>query len=583
MSLQAKTLIHCSASRISLLRMSPGQNGTVRIESFSTEDLVYDLSRDELWLDAVTGSLEPLLSARKLSGEPPVVIVPGFRVLTKNLRAPHVEPDRRWEMVALEAQRSLPYALDEVSWSWQVLADDGIETELQFLAVKRDWLDLFLGKLDDLGIRPSVLAPESLLDANCWRWMHRGEPGPVLIVNIGARSTNVTLTGDGVFAVRTINLGGNLLTQALAEPLGLSFEQAEAWKIRFNSEPEVEGESEGRTRLFLGEAESFLKRLNAELTRSIMNFRRQTGAGAPAKLLLAGGGALLRGLPESLAAKQKLRVDWLYRPECVTLAPGVDAASWNALSSQMTEALGEAVRDDLENPSGVDLLPESQRRRWAGRKRGPAFLVAAALLLAAAWMPLLHFRSHLKFWQGQVRELQPMVNSRESMAAQVVALREEVEALERTLQKLDRPLASRTNWILFFQELQERLHGLGDVWLDELQLSRRTVLVPPPPDSEPKYDDFGNLIPPRPVERTVYRMNLNGNLLLRQKSNGGESPVTGDYDETLITQRIRSLIRQFGEIDFVMETGVPTIFWTRLEDGVLPFSFNLTVNPERPL
>ena len=56
----------------------------------------------------------------------------------------------------------------------------------------------------------------------------------VLLINIGARSTNLLFkNAAGGFFVRNIQLGGNSLTQNIADSLGKPFAQAEEIKHKF--------------------------------------------------------------------------------------------------------------------------------------------------------------------------------------------------------------------------------------------------------------------------------------------------------------------------------------------------------------
>ena len=205
------------------------------------------------------------------------------------------------------------------------------------------------------------------------------------------------------------------------------------------------------------------------------------------------------------------------------------------------------------------------------------------ILLVSAFLPGVHFQTQAKQTQEELSALQQKIAATESLLLTQSELREQLNVRRTALRVLDQSLSSPSHWTQFFQELQEKLYNVGDVWLDELEVSRRTTLVEAPIPEDPVYDEYGELVVPEPVEMTTYRLHLNGKMLLRESTAAGDSPIGKDYDEQVISNRIRSMIAQFGESAFIEKSGVPTIFWTRLEDGILPFSFNLTVNPEKPL
>lgn len=582
MSQERRTYIHCGATRVSFLEVLVNGGNQVLIEDLVSEVLDYDFVDDHAWMEATLVGIKNLLGSRKGRANP-TIIVPGFRILSKNLRIPHVEDSKRKQIIAFEVQQNLPYPIEEVVWDSQVVADDGIETDLLFLAARRDWIQSFCSRLDALKIEPKALVPASLLDYNAWQFLEPGLAMPALVVNIGARSTTLTYIYEGGFALRTVNFGGNLLTQAIGDHLGCSFHQAESLKIRFFTEEESFSDEDPRVRMIHDQTDQFRKRLHLEITRSVMQFRRQSSGAPPVALWLAGGGALLPGLESFLSDKQNIPVRLFQMEDKVISAPTVDEKIWSGLRYQIFETIGEAVKDRVAQGVGVDLVPPSIHQRKAFNRKKPILLAAALILLLSAFLPGIYFQNQAKQIQEELSALQQNIVTTESIHSSQLELREQLNTQRTALRVLDQSLSSPSHWTQFFQELQEKLFNVGDVWLDELKVSRSITLVEAPIPVEPVYDEYGEVVMPEPIEKTTYRLNLNGKMLLRESTAAGDSPIGKDYNEQVISSRIRSMIAQFGESAFIEESGVPTIFWTRLEDGILPFSFNLTVNPEKPL
>ena len=110
------------------------------------------------------------------------------------------------------------------------------------------------------------------------------------MINIGARSTNLLFRNLDGFFVRNIQLGGNSLTQNIADSLGKSFTQAEAIKHKFFGGDSDYSDDDSGAKLLNSCAESFMRRMSQEITRSIVNYRRQKGGAAPKRILLNGRG-----------------------------------------------------------------------------------------------------------------------------------------------------------------------------------------------------------------------------------------------------------------------------------------------------
>ena len=590
MSQSPQTFIHCGTSHVALAIFASPAPGQLTLEDLDSRNLEYDFSDDDGWMTATLAATQQLLKGRK-QVSPIHWILPGAPILAKAMTIPHVEESKRKQTLAFEAQQNLPYSMDEIYWDSQVVADDGIETEVLFLAAKRSLVDPFCQAMEKSGIETASLGAATILDANAARFTLDLSSGPHLVVNIGARSTNLTYITEDAFTVRNIALGGNQLTQSLADHLGSSFVQAEEVKQRFFANPGAFSEDDPKVQMMQTQARQFMQRLNMEITRSILTFRKQSKAGAPVAIALAGRGAQLPGLAETLGEKMKMPVGSLPLSETVVPGPGIDIAEFEELQYQMSELTGAACHVFFPSPpvgtgapwSGVNLLPDTIRSKQELGKKKPLFVVAALLIAIAPIFPLLHFQSIGAASDSQLRQVQSEIPSRQAIANGIMADLEVIERYREGIDRVDDLVNSRTNWLRFFEDLQASLFDARDVWLDTLEVTSTTTQVPPPADLKPQFDEYGELIPPEPTLVVTHEVSLTGAMLLRKTTDEGEVPLGDDYDEAIISRRIRSLIEQFTASEFISEAGPPTVFWTRLEDGILPFSFNLTVNPDRPL
>ena len=141
-----------------------------------------------------------------------------------------------------------------------------------------------------------------------FRFNYPGVSGPVLVVDIGARSTNLLLVGPaGRFFARTFALAGNAVTAAMADELHLDFARAEALKIELSSgRPVVPGDAGAAVELQRATG-NFLNRLQLEIMRTAGNFSCRTGAESPVAIYLTGGGSLLGDSPLRWRANSKSR------------------------------------------------------------------------------------------------------------------------------------------------------------------------------------------------------------------------------------------------------------------------------------
>ncbi|MFP4068549.1 MAG: pilus assembly protein PilM [Opitutales bacterium] len=555
MSSAKRLIINCGASHISAAVVST-HGGSLQIDKLVTEDLVYDFSNDDAWMTAVAETLKSMAKEHKLSGKA-TLIIPGNQVLTKTIRIPHVERAKRAQIIAFEAQQNIPYPLHEVVWDSQVIADDGVETEVLFIACKSDTIDDFCRSVKQAGLTPEVVSAATVLDYNALQFTEPDLEGDFLLINIGARSTNLLFRNDDGFFVRNIALGGNALTQNIADSLGKSFPQAEEVKQKFFSDDAEYSEGDSGVKLLNSCAESFVRRMGQEITRSIVNYRRQRGGGAPKKILLSGRGALLKGLSDQLEASQKVEVGFFDPLKNVTLDGAIDTDP-DELRMQVSELVGEAAREMIADAAGVNLVPEEIQKSMRFARQKPVLLMAAACLALAPWPAYMAFSAKEKAYEEAIAEVQARITPLRSRQAAISENAEQAQELRASIERVEGLRNTRTNWIQFFADLQDSLQMIQDAWLNDLEVLREVTGEGGP----------------------TYEVIVSGEMLVRAAADGPDA-----INEDLLAQRIRSLQSSFEGSDFVVSSRPPTISWTNLRQGlkVLPFTINLEIDTAKPL
>ena len=225
MSSKNKLIINCAATHVSAAEFSVS-SGRLVLDSFQMQELSYDYSKQEDWLKALVAALKTM----KVSGHA-TLIAPSMLLLAKTIKIPHVEASRQAEVIAFEAEKNIPYPLNEVTWDYQIIADDGVETEIYLTSMKASVADEFCSAVSSVGVIPDAIEASSILDYNTWKYC--GLENDVILLNIGARFTNMMIMRDDGLFVRSIPVGGNVLTQSIADSTGQGFPNAEELKRKF--------------------------------------------------------------------------------------------------------------------------------------------------------------------------------------------------------------------------------------------------------------------------------------------------------------------------------------------------------------
>ncbi len=234
-------------------------------------------------------------------------------------------------------------------------------------------LDGLLEMARTIGARVVDLVPGPVALFNAVESCIEKHAAPLLLVNIGSASTEVAVgVPGGLMFGRAFGSGGQMFTDALGRAASLPGTHAEAAKTRDAS---LQDESP-RGAALCSCADLWITEF-----RSCLSVYRSAYAAPdllPKRMILAGKGAALRGLPEYLAAK--LGIEVVPIAQAVGPALGEDPA-------QFAVAIGLALAGTEAAPTPISLLPSPVRHELLFRRQKPFWVaagVAAALVLGVS-------------------------------------------------------------------------------------------------------------------------------------------------------------------------------------------------------
>ncbi|TAG27462.1 MAG: fimbrial assembly protein [Verrucomicrobia bacterium] len=574
MSLPRVFAVDCGAGHLACGLLTSDKAGSLQLERFALDAFNPDASRDAEWAAMVSQGLQETVAREKFSGEATLGL-PGHHILGKFIKIPSVEEVKRAKIVQFEAQQNIPYPLNEVVWDYQVVAEHGIDLELMLAAAKTEVVQGACDALSAAKLSVLSVIPSSLAVTRCFRYNYPEATGSLIIADIGARSTNLIFADSERFFVRTIPLAGNSITQAIAEELKHDFTHCETIKVQvLNGKSELPASSSARVAV-QNAVNGFLSKLHLELTRSIVNYRRQSGAEQPATLYLTGGASVLADLPSQLEERLKISVQRLDPFRNVAVGPAASHAPESA--SMLASLIGLALPAEKGRKT-INLLPPAIASRIAFKKRQPVLLAAAAIFAVALVLPIIQASRVLSAGQEQLGKLNAAImplKVDQGRVSQSLTAVTEARAEILAIQSL---ADSKNNWINFFSDLQSRLVSVEDVWLDRLQVIRATTaqnqaggggLFGGGEDAaaEPALDADGNPLKP------VLRLQLSGRLIDRK------NPISLVSQDSY--QRVTNLLASFVDSQFISAVEKETFDATN--PGILRFDFILVIDPARPL
>jgi len=573
-----RLIINCGSSHVSASVVS-NHGEQLKIEKSLSVPLEYDFQDEDAWLDAVSDGIREIVREGKLSGNANFII-PGSQVLAKTIRVPSVDKAKRAQVLAFEAQQNLPYDLDEVVWDSQILSDDGIETEVLLGACKQEMINDFCEVIQRSGLIVDSINSSSVLSYSVLEYTEPNLEDDVLLINLGARSSTLLFKNDEGFFFRTINIGGNMLTQFISDTLGKDFAEADDIKHRFFAEEDALDEDSSAVRLMQTSVSNFTRRFAQEVNRSIVMYRRQKGGDAVKRIFITGKGANSPLVRAKLAESLDHEIELFDALSGVELAPALDADR-DTLNFELSEVVGEAIKEYklVENGGNLNLLPLAIRQELKFIRQKPILALAAVLIAVFPWMLYLGLSKAKDLTVESSASLKKMAIPFESNKAILAENTARAEVLSQSISQVEGLVDTKTNWIQFFADLQASIFNAKDVWVDDL-----TVIRPEAYQDEyaDEYDDYGysdgeDIGEGSQDTSLDYEVVVKGKMLVREPSNA--------INQDVLANRIKQLQASFENSNFVTASKPPKISWKYLSDGlkVLPFEINLIIDTEKPL
>ena len=342
----------------------------------------------------------------------------------------------------------------------------------------------FCDRVVETGLNPTQITPAPILDYNALISSGIGlEQQETLVVNIGAKSTNLLFINPTGFLIRSIAIGGNTLTQNISDSLGTLFEKAEEVKKSYFTGQVAFSPEDPSVQVLENCSQQFLTRASQEITRSIVTYKRLKKGKSPNRMYLAGRGALLNNLPEFLSQSQSLDIDYFDPLRTLSIDEKVSQEMRALLPFMIGEPLGLATaifnvgqNQALKRP--LNLLPANKLTNLSFKKKIPALLVSAVLFSV---LPIPNIIKNASIEKNLTEELSLIKNASFTLQENI-AQNERLQNEFQFTDKFNKLVFQRNKvfheksfscWTLqdFLNQLQSSLDhpDVSDAWFDELR------------------------------------------------------------------------------------------------------------------
>lgn len=338
----------------------------------------------------IVSTIRDILRHNNMRAGPVMVSVSGKDIFPRYVKLPPVTGDKVGDIVYYEAQQNVPFPIEEVVWDYQLIHNDDGSQSVMLVAVKQDVVKKLTDSVEAAGLDPVVVDVAPMALYNLCRFGYGEQEGCTLIMDMGARSTNVIFVEQKKIFCRSIPLAGHVITQELMKELDLSFKEAEEVKlahafVAFGGV--VEGSESPMVNRVAKTVRGVMTKLHAELTRSINFYRSQQNGSKPTRLLLCGGSSIIPATDSFLKEKLGIDVEYMNPFQSVAVSSQIPAAEVGGKIHLLGEITGLALRWAYSCPMEINLMPAELKARRTLQARTPFFLAAAAALFltVACW------------------------------------------------------------------------------------------------------------------------------------------------------------------------------------------------------
>ena len=372
------------ATNLKVAEFEVNESGGLLLKQYGFRSLGQDGTQEATREGAIQKALTELLSEQGFKARQVNICAPGFHTFSKFVKLPPVDTAKVTQIIQYEAQQNVPFPLEEVVWDYQILgATPTGELEVLLVAIKSDIVEGLFRAADNAGARLNLVDVSPAALSNAFRFNYGDLEGCTMLLDIGAKTSNLLFFEKGNIYSRGINIGANSITQDFAKESKLSYDQAERLKVEegFVSLGGAYEEPESPHQAAISKiARQVLTRLHIQVNQTIQFYRGQQGGSPPERLFLSGGATSMAYTAQFFSEKLNLPVEYFNPLRNVQLDEGLNREELAKVAHSMGEVVGLGLRTLARCPVDLNLMPRSSKKRQEFGKKKP-YLVAAALCL----------------------------------------------------------------------------------------------------------------------------------------------------------------------------------------------------------
>ncbi len=454
--------IDFGAGSLKLAEFEINEAGGLRLKNFVIRALGQEGAQETTREKVILQALQEVLAEKGITAKNVNVCAPGFHVFSKFVKLPPVDAAKVGQIIQYEAQQNVPFPLSEVVWDYQILGSAASgELEVLLVAIKSEIVEGLFRVAEQAKLKLQLCDASPAALCNAFKYNYGDLEDCTMLLDIGAKTSNLLFFEKGKVFSRSINLGANTITQDFANEAKLKFDDAEKIKIAegFVSLGGAYEEPDNPHQAAISKiARQFMTKLHIQVNQTMQFYRGQQGGSAPQRLFLSGGASIMPYTAQFFAEKLNVPVEYFNPFRNVQIDPAVNLEELSRVAHSLGEVVGLGLRNLATCPVEMNLMPDSTLRWQSFNQKKPYLIATVISLVLVAFAIGFLFEKLAANKEKEIARLDPEVQKENSKA-------EVFNKAYKKLQKAQKEAGQVATW------MQQRYY-----WGDFLAEMRRALI-----------------------------------------------------------------------------------------------------------
>ena len=449
------------AGSLKLAEFEIDEAGGLRLKNFAIKPLGLEGSQEASREKIILQALQSAIAENGIKSKNVNVCAPGFHVFSKFVKLPPVDAAKVGQIIQYEAQQNVPFPLSEVVWDYQILgAAASGELEVLLVAIKSEIVEGLFRVADQAKLKLQLCDASPAALCNAFRYNYPDLEDCTMLLDIGAKTSNLLFFEKGKVFSRSINLGANIITQDFATEANLKFDEAEKIKIAegFVSLGGAYEEPENVNQAAISKiARQFMTKLHIQVNQTMQFYRGQQGGTAPVRLFLSGGASIMPYTAQFFAEKLNVPVEYFNPFRNTQIDSSVNLEELSRVAHGLGEVVGLGLRNLANCPVEMNLMPDSTLRWQAVNQKKPYFVATVISLVLVAFGVGFLFQKLAVNKQVEIDRLTPKVDELNHKVERFTAAYKKLQKTQKEASQVMTWMQQRYYWGDFLSDMRRAL------------------------------------------------------------------------------------------------------------------------------